>query len=97
MMQKPWFKIFIWIVTSSFFFVASIILIATFNPSPTENEVMQFMMGMMGAMENSMMGLSMSLGEDNVLMPLILAASSVTLPLIATAILAALFIRIRRS
>lgn len=97
MMQKPWFKLFIWIVSSAFFFLASVILIAAFNPPPSENQIMKFMMGMMGAMENSMMGLSMTISEDSTLKPLILSASSVTIPLIITGVLAAVFIRIRRS
>lgn len=97
MMQKPIFKLFIWIISAGFFLLASTIIIALFSPEPSEAQIMQFMGGMMDSMAKSTMGLSMSLEEDSNLKSLILSASSVTVPLAITGVLAALFIRIKRS
>lgn len=96
MMQKPWFKTFIWFIATAFFFFAAAILISALSPGPSEQQVMQFMMGMMGAMHNSMMWLSMSLEHDSDLKSLIGTASSVTIPLILLGLLFGLLVRLRR-
>lgn len=97
MMKKPVFKLFIWFIASSIFFLASAILISSLNPNPSSTQVMKYMSGMMAAMDNSLMGLSMSIEEDYSLKTLISAASSVTYPLIILGFLGAVFIRIRRN
>ena len=96
MMQRPWFKTFIWFIATAFFFFATVILVSTFGPEPSEQQVMQFMMGMMGTMQKSMMGLSMSLEHDSELKTFIGTASNVTVPLILLAILFGLLVRLRR-
>lgn len=96
MMQKPWFKIFIWFIATAFFFFASAILISALGPEPSERQVMQFMSGMMGSMQNSMMGLSMSLEHDSELKTFIGIASSITVPLISLGLLFGLLVRLRR-
>ena len=97
MMQKPLFKLFIWIISVGFFLLASAMIISMFSPGPSQTQIMQFMSGMMGAMANSTMGLSMSIEEDSNLKSLIFSAASVTTPLVIAGILAAFFIKIRRS
>ena len=96
MMQKPWFKTFIWFSATAFFFFAMVILVSTFSPEPSMQQVMQFMMGMMGAIQKSMMGLSMSLEHDSELKTLIGTASYVTVPLILLGLLFGLLVRLRR-
>jgi hypothetical protein len=93
MMQKPWFKIFIWFIASFFFFLASGVVISIFRPGPTEAEAMQFMSGMMSAMDGSMMGVAMNLENDGALKNIILLSSSLTLPSIFFSILIGLLIR----
>lgn len=84
MMQKPWFKLFIWTISSSFFFLFSGFLISALGPEPMEQQVMQFMSGMMGAMHNSLMGLSMTIEQDDVLTRIISGAAAMTVPLLIT-------------
>jgi hypothetical protein len=93
MMQKPWFKTFIWFLTSFFFFLASGVVISVFRPGPTEAEVMQFMMSMMSAMDSSMMGVSMNLENDGALKEIILLSTYLAVPIILISILAGLLIR----
>lgn len=95
-MQKPLFKFFIWVASTSFFFFASAIVISYFSPAPTEQQVMKFMSGMMAAMHNSLMGLSMTLEHDTELKSLINIAAAVTVPLILLAILFGLFTKLWR-
>ncbi|MDS1029273.1 hypothetical protein RDV78_01980 [Bacillota bacterium LX-D] len=95
MMQKPYFKFFIWILTTGFFFLASSVLISSLGPPASEQQIMQFMSGMMDAMENSLMSLSMSIEHDIVLSQIIFIASSITVPLIILSILAAILVRLR--
>ncbi|HYE84483.1 MAG TPA: hypothetical protein VEG39_20260 [Clostridia bacterium] len=97
MMQRPWFKVFIWFAGTVFFFMASAALISYFGPVPTEAQVMAYMAGMMAAMENSLMGLSMSLEGDSQLKGLIAQIASVTVPLIFVGIGFGVLVRIRRS
>ncbi len=96
MMQRPWFKAFIWFAATSFFFMASGVLISYLGPEPTEAQVMAYMKGMMAAMHNSLMGFSMSLEEDSVLKALISQTASVTIPLIFTGIGFGVLVRLRR-
>lgn len=56
-------KYFYWSISTFFFFVAASVVISTLKPGPTETQVMNFMQGMMAAMENSIMGASMENGE----------------------------------
>ncbi|MCX7921779.1 MAG: hypothetical protein N3B21_07185 [Clostridia bacterium] len=95
MMQKRWFKVFIWFASTSFFFLVAAILISELGPEPSEQQAMQFMMGMMDAMHNSMMGLSMSLEHDAGLKSLIGTASYILVPLIVLAVLFGLLVRVR--
>ncbi|MCX7746547.1 MAG: hypothetical protein N2645_06620 [Clostridia bacterium] len=96
MMQKPWFKVVIWILATSFFFMASSILISYLSPGPTEAQSMQFMQGMMGAMHNSLMVFSMSIEEDFDLKRLIVNVSAITIPLIFIGIILGVYIRFLR-
>ena len=96
MMQKLWFKIFIWIMASSFFFFASSVIISLLSPGPSEEQVMKFMAGMMNAMENSTMGLAMSLENNSELKQLIGLSSIIVIPIIAMAAFLGIYIRIRR-
>jgi hypothetical protein len=59
MVQKPWFKIFIWFLVTFFFFLTSAVVISLLKPGPSESEVMSYMSAMMAAMENSIMGVMM--------------------------------------
>lgn len=93
MMQKRWFKLFIWFVSTALFFAASSIIIATYSPKPTEQQSMQYMSGMMNAMENSFMGLSMSIEGDTELKDIIIEASSITTTLIIVSIVAGDYVR----
>ena len=97
MMQKPWFKVFIWFAATVFFFMASAVLISFFSPAPDEGQVMAYMQGMMGAMENSLMGLSMAIEGDSQLKGLIGQTAVVTFPLIFVGIGFGVLLRIRRS
>ncbi|MBB6215473.1 uncharacterized membrane protein YcgQ (UPF0703/DUF1980 family) [Anaerosolibacter carboniphilus] len=96
MIQKPWFKIFIWFASTVFFFLASVILISYFNPAPTQDQTMKFMMGMMESMHGSMMGLSMGLESNNSLKSLIILATGMTIPLSLIAAVFAIIIRLWR-
>lgn len=95
-MQKPWFKTFIWFISTSFFFFASAIIISYFSPEPSDQQIMKFMSGMMGAMHSSLMGLSMTLEHDTELKALINAAAAVTIPLVLLGFLFGLFVKLRR-
>lgn len=80
MLQKPWFKIFVWFLATFFFFLASVTLISLLKPGPSESEVMSYMAGMMGAMENGVMGVMMSI-ESNTTLRNILIWTIATFPL----------------
>lgn len=81
MMQKPWFKGFIWFMATFFFFLASGVIISIFRPGPTENEVMRFMMGMMSAMSSSLMGIAMGIESDSSLRSIIAFSTSAAVPI----------------
>jgi uncharacterized membrane protein SpoIIM required for sporulation len=93
MMQKPWFKLFIWFLATFFFFLASGVIISLLKPGPSESEVMKFMMGMMSAMDRSMMGVAMSLENDGALRSIIAFSSSMAAPIILICIIAGFVIR----
>lgn len=97
MMQKTWFKLFIWFVTTSFFFLAAATIVSTLAPAPDESKSMLFMSGMMDAMHSSLMGLSMSIEEDIYLQAVIKKVSDLTIPLILYSIAGALLVKLRRS
>jgi predicted permease len=95
MVQKPWFKVFIWFLATFFFFLASGVIISLLKPGPTEREVMSYMSGMMGAMENSIMGVLMDI-EGNSSLNTILIWTITSFPLIIIfSIIAGFYLRKR--
>lgn len=94
MMQKPWFKLFIWFMATFFFFLTAGVIISIFRPGPSMNDVMRFMEGMMGAMDRSMIGVAMNLENDGTLKSVIVMTSSITIPVIMTSIAAGFGIRL---
>ena len=96
MMQKPWFKIFIWFMATFFFFLAAGVVISVFKPGPSESEVMKFMEGMMSAMDRSMMGVAMNLENDGTLRSVIALSTSIAIPVILISITAGLGIRLKQ-
>lgn len=84
MLQKPWFKVFIYFIATCFFFLISGVLISIFRPGPTEIETMKFMEGMMAAMDRSMMGVAMNIEHDSTLKSIIVYSTNMALPLIIT-------------
>lgn len=75
--------------------MASGILISSLGPEPSEDQIMKFMQGMMGAM-SALMGLSMSIKHDAELQQLLTNASLITLPLIYTSAALGLYVRYAR-
>ncbi len=96
MMQKKWFKLFIWFASSALFFLASGILISMNSPGTNEQQTMLYMSGMMKAMESSLMGLSMTIEEDTELRNIISNITSVTTALIIISIAAGDYVRLTR-
>lgn len=97
MLQKPWFKLFIWFLSTFFFFLASATIISLLKPGPSENEVMNYMAGMMGAMENGVMGVMMGIESNNTLKT-ILVWSIATFPLgVVLSIIVGFILRKRNS
>ncbi len=96
MMQKKWFKLFIWFASSALFFLASGILISMNSPGTTEQQTMLYMSGMMKAMESSLMGLSMTIEEDTELRNIISNITSITTALIIISIAAGDYVRLTR-
>lgn len=96
MMQKTWFKIFIWFIATAFFFLAAAILISALSPAASERQVMLFMQGMMQAMEYSLMSLSMTLEGNGALKELIWKSAAATIPLLLLGILFGLLVKLRR-
>ncbi len=97
MLQKPWFKVFVWFLASFFFFLASATMISLLKPGPSDNEVMRYMSGMMGAMETSIMGVMMNI-ESNRTLQIILTFTMITFPfLVLLSIIAGLVLRMRNS
>ena len=97
MLQKPWFKIFVWFLASFFFYLAAATVISLLKPGPSESEVMNYMSGMMGAMEKSVMGIMMGI-EGNGLIKTILIWSIAGFPLaVVLSIIAGFLLRKRNS
>ena len=94
MLQKLWFKVFIWFMATFFFFLASAVIISIFKPGPSEAEVMQFMMSMMQAMEGTLMGVSMTLEKSAQMQSIMAFVRWITLPVIVVSIIAGVAIRI---
>lgn len=67
MVQKPWFKTFIWFLATFFFFLASSVIISVLKPGPSESEVMTYMSAMMSAMDGSIMGVMMAMENSRLL------------------------------
>ena len=94
MVQKPWFKIFIWFMSTFFFFLAAGVVISIFRPGPSESDVMRFMEGMMATMGNSsIMGLTMSIEDNSLLEKIIIQSSELLLPIIAFSIVIGFLLR----
>lgn len=96
MLEKRWFKFFIWFVSTSFFFIASSIIISEVSPEPSEQQVIAYMSGMMEAMESSLLGLSMTIEQDEELKQWIINATSMTTVLIIISIVAGDYVRFSR-
>lgn len=94
MLQKPWFKVFIWFMATFFFFLASGVVISIFRPGPSETEVMQFMMSMMQAMDRSMMGVIMNMEQSTQMQSIMSFVTLITLPIIILSIIAGVIVRI---
>jgi len=97
MLQKRWFKIFIWFTSSAFFFLGATIMISFFNPDPSQKEISNYMMGMMNSMHGSTMGLSMTIENDSTLKHVILISSRLTIPLITIGLLCGVLVKVRRN
>lgn len=95
MLQKRWFKIFIWFTSSAFFFLSATIIISFFNPGPSDKDISSYMMGMMKSMDSTM-GLSMTIEGDTFLKHVILISSKLTVPLIAIGFFCGVLVKIRR-
>ncbi|MCX7922264.1 MAG: hypothetical protein N3B21_09680 [Clostridia bacterium] len=94
MLQKTWVKLFIWFMAIFFFFLAAGVVISALKPGPSENEAMNFMMGMMSAMDSSMMGVAMNIENDNALQAVIALSTSIALPIMLVSIVAGVGIRL---
>lgn len=93
MMQKPWFKLFIWFISSFFFFLAAGVIISILRPGPSEIDVMRFMEGMMNAMDRSLMGVAMGIESDMALLSIIKTSTSLLIPIITGALVLGFAIR----
>ena len=96
MVQKPWFKVMVWILATFFFFMASGVIISVFRPGPSEMDVMKFMSGMMDAMGNSIMGVSMGVGSNGTLRNILAISYFMLPPILAVSIIAGFAIRFMR-
>lgn len=94
MMQKPWFKIFIWFLATFFFFLISGVIISMLSPGPSESDVMRFVSGMMTAQDRSLMGVAMNIENSGNLRAVINLSSSILLPVIVISILTGFGIRL---
>lgn len=96
MMQKAWFKFFIWFMSTFFFFLVAGVIISLFKPGPTEIEVMRFKEGFMSAMSQSLMGISMGFESDRMLKSIIKLSAVIISPMIILGILAGFAIRVKQ-
>ena len=78
-----------------FFFLTSGVIISIFKPGPSEAEVMQFMMGMMSAMDNSMMGVAMNMESDGSLNAIMGLTAVIAVPIIIVSIVIGFLIRLK--
>lgn len=93
MVQKPWFKIFVWFMATFFFFLASGVVISVFRPGPSESDVMRFMEGMMSTMGTTIMGVTMTVEGNSLLKNIIIQSSELVLPIIAFSIVIGFLLR----
>lgn len=93
MLNNPYVRLCIWILAAGFFFMASFVLIVEFGPPPTEMEAMRFIQGMMAAMMQSLMGLSMSLEHDPLLQSLVALSAGITVPLVCIGLIFGLLLK----
>lgn len=96
MVQKSWFKVFVWFLATFFFFMASGVIISLLKPGPSEMEVMQFMSGMMGAMENSIMGIAMEVDNNPTIGEILAVSYFMLTPIIAVSVVSGFAIRLMR-
>lgn len=94
MMQKPWFKLFIWILSVFFFYLTASVIISIFRPGPDESEVMKHMEAMMGAMDSSMMGVAMNIEHDGTLQSVIALSTSLVVPIMLASVITGFGIRL---
>lgn len=92
-MQNKWFKLFIWFLTSFIFFLAAGVLISMFSPGPTESDVIKFEAGLMSAMDQSMMGVSMALENNTSLQSIVALSTYMFIPILLISIVAGFAIR----
>lgn len=92
-MQNKWFKLFVWFITTFFFFLAAGVLISIFSPGPTESVVMKFQEGMMRAMDQSLMGVSMALENNASLLSIIALSTYMFIPILVLSVIAGFAIR----
>lgn len=93
MVQKPWFKIFVWFMSTFFFFLASGVVISVFRPGPSESDVMRFMAGMMSTMDTTIMGVTMTVEGNALLKNIIIQSSDLVFPIIAFSIVIGFLLR----
>jgi len=93
MVQKPWFKVFVWFMATFFFFLASGVIISMFKPGPSQNEVMQYMMGMMSAMDQSIMGVMMGIEQNYTLKNIMVLSYFMFIPVILISIVVGFILR----
>lgn len=96
MMQKKWFRLFIWFVSTALFFAASSIIIATYSSDPSQQQIMAYMSGMMKAMEISLMGLSMTISHDTELQKILINLSPITSVLVVVSLFGGFYVRRNR-
>jgi hypothetical protein len=94
MLQNNWVRLFIWVIAVFFFFMISMVLVSELKPGPSEQEVMLYMEGMMRAMEQSLMGMSMSLENDSNLSETVIFATRLLIPAILIGVLGGIIIRV---
>ncbi len=94
MLQKPWFKVFVWFMAIFFFFLAAGVVISILKPGPSEAEVMRFMMGMMNAMDNSMMGVIMNMEGRGMVASVIALSSRIAVPVMIVSLLMGFGVRL---
>ena len=95
MQNKLYFKIIVWFLSSSFFLLTSYLIISILNPNSSNIDSMNFMLGMMKAMESTM-GMSMNMENDYLLMNTISLISNITPSIIIIGILCGVIYKLRR-